>query len=198
MNESFLPLVTFAAVATGTPGGATALATASGARFGFRRSLPLILGIALGLSSLAAAAAIGLAGLLLAVPGLATIMRTAGTAYLLWLAWLIGTSGSPRAVDGTGTPTGLIGGACLLWLNPKGWATALGAAASFSTLAEGPLQLAALLGSVLGIAAASSMALWCLGGMVLARLLRTERQWRAINALLGLVLATSILPMWRH
>lgn len=198
MNESFLPLVTFAAVATGTPGGATALATASGARFGFRRSLPLILGIALGLSSLAAAAAIGLAGLLLAVPGLATIMRAAGTAYLLWLAWLIGTSGSPRAVDGTGTPTGLIGGACLLWLNPKGWATALGAAASFSTLAEGPLQLAALLGSVLGIAAASSMALWCLGGMVLARLLRTERQWRAINALLGLLLAASILPMWRH
>jgi hypothetical protein len=66
-------------------------------------------------------------------------------------------------------------GAGLLLINPKGWAMAFGAAASFSILASGPLQLALLLGSALGFGAAVSLSLW-------------------FGA--GLLLAASILPMW--
>ena len=95
-----------------------------------------------------------------------------------------------------GTPTSFLGGACLLWLNPKGWAMALGAAASFAALASGPGQLALLLGAAFGLAAAASLSLWCAAGLVLARLLRTERQWRMLNAALGVLLAISVVPMW--
>ena len=196
MIEPIFPLVLFALVSTITPGGATTLATASGAQFGFRRSVPLMAGIATGLATLAAAAAAGLAGLLLAAPSLQVAMRVAGTAYLLWLAWKIGRSGRPAPKADLARPTSFVGGACLLWLNPKGWAMALGAAASFGLLAEGPLRLALLLGVAFGLAAAVSLSLWCLAGLMLARLLRTERQWRLVNALLGLLLAVSILPMW--
>jgi len=196
--ETILPLALFVVVSTITPGGATTLATASGAQFGFRRSMPLMSGIAVGLASLAAAAAAaaGLAGLLLAAPSLQTAMRLAGSAYLLWLASKIARSGPPNLRSSLGSPTSFLGGACLLWLNPKGWAMALGAAASFATLASGPLQLAMLLGSAFGLAAAVSLSLWCLAGLLLARLLRTERQWRILNAMLGLLLVVSIVPMW--
>jgi hypothetical protein len=37
---------------------------------------------------------------------------------------------------------------------------------------------------------------WCSGGQVLARLLTTERQWRAVNIALALLLVASIIPMW--
>lgn len=194
--DAILPLALFVTVATVTPGGATTLATASGVQFGFRRSVPLMAGIAVGLATLAAAAGAGLAGLLLAVPSLQTAMRLAGSAYLLWLAWQIGRSGPPKLGAEAGAPTSFLGGACLLWLNPKGWAMALGAAASFATLASGPFQLAALLGSAFGLAAAVSLSLWCLAGLLLARLLRTERQWRLLNAALGVLLAASVVPMW--
>jgi len=194
--DTILPLILFVVVSTITPGGATTLATASGAQFGFRRSMPLMVGIAFGLASLAAAAAAGLAGLLLAVPSLQTAMRLVGSAYLLWLAWQIARSGPPSLRAHMGVPTSLLGGACLLWLNPKGWAMALGAAASFAGLASGPLQLAMLLGSAFGLAAAVSLSLWCLAGLLLARLLQTERQWRVLNAGLGFLLVASILPMW--
>jgi threonine/homoserine/homoserine lactone efflux protein len=50
MLEAILPLVLFALVATATPGIATTLSTASGARFGFRRSVPLMAGSAAGLA----------------------------------------------------------------------------------------------------------------------------------------------------
>jgi len=92
---------------------------------------------------------------------------------------------------------GFAGGASLLWLNPKGWAMSLGAAASFGAGADGPLQLALLLGSILGGAAAVSLCLWCLSGMLLARLLRSETQWRVFNRALGLLLAASIVQIWR-
>lgn len=193
-SDAILPLALFVVVSTITPGGATTLATASGARFGFRRSVPLMAGIAVGLASLAAAA--GLAGLLLAAPSLQAVMRLAGSVYLLWLAWKITRSGPPNLRADVGMPTSFLGGACLLWLNPKGWAMALGAAASFAALASGPLQLALLLGSAFGLAAAVSLSLWCVAGLLLARLLRTERQWRVLNAVLGVLLAASVIPMW--
>ncbi len=195
---SLAPLILFAAVVTVTPGGATTLATASGAQFGFRRSIPLMAGIAVGLASLAAAAAAGLAGVLLAVPALAAAMKLAGTAYLLWLAWKIGRSGPPNLAKNLSTPTSFVGGACLLWLNPKGWAMALGAAASFSALASGPLHLAALLGSAFAVAASVWLSLWCAAGLLFARLLKTPRQWRILNIVLGVLLAVSIIPIWRE
>ncbi len=194
--DAILPLVLFVVISTITPGGATTLATASGAQFGFRRSVPLMAGIAAGLASLTAASAAGLAGLLLAAPSLQTAMRVAGSAYLLWLAWKIARSGQPNMNANMGVPTSFLGGAGLLWLNPKGWAMALGAAASFADLASGPLQLALLLGSAFGLAAAVSLSLWCMAGLLLARLLRTERQWRVLNAVLGFLLVASIVPMW--
>ncbi len=42
---------------------------------------------------------------------------------------------------------------------------------------------------------ASSFRAW-LAGLLLARLLRTERQWRVLNAVLGFLLVASIVPMW--
>lgn len=93
--ETVLPLVVFALASSVTPGGATTMATASGAHFGFRRSIPLMAGIAAGLASMAAAAAAGLAGVLEAMPSLQLVLKTVGSAYLLWLAWKVGRSDSP-------------------------------------------------------------------------------------------------------
>ena len=100
------------------------------------------------------------------------------------------------AADRLARPASLLGGASLLWFNPKGWAMTLGAAASFAALAGGPLQLAVLLGAAFGLSAALSLSLWCVAGSILARLLRSERQWHLLNAVLGLLLAASVIPMW--
>ncbi len=197
MFEPIIPLVVFAIIATGTPGIATTLSTASGAQFGFRRSVPLMTGSATGLATVTGAAAAGLAGLLLAVPSLQLAMKLVGSLYLVWLAIKIGRAGPPNLDVTMAKPTSFLSGAGIQWLNPKGWAMGLGAAASFAALADGPGQLALLLGSTFGLAAAVMLSIWCVAGMVLARLLKTEWQWRALNIVLALVLAASIIPMWR-
>ncbi len=194
--EGFWPLAVFTVASTITPGGATTLATASGAHFGFRRSVPLMAGIAAGLASMAALAAAGLAGLLLTQPSLQVGMKAVGSVYLVWLAWKIGRSGPPHLQANVARPTSFVGGAWMLWYNPKAWAMTLGAAASFAALASGPVRLAVLLGLAFGVAAAASLSLWCIAGQLLARLLRTDGQWRVLNAVLGVLLAASIVPMW--
>lgn len=194
--ETVLPLAVFALISTASPGGATTLATASGAHFGFRRSLPLMSGIAAGLASMAAAAAAGLAGVLEAMPSLQLAMKAVGSAYLLWLAGKVAASGAPRLDKALTKPTSLLGGAWLLWCNPKAWAMTLGAAASFAALAGSPAELGALLAAAFGLAAALSLSVWCVAGLLMARVLRTERQWRAVNMTLGVLLALSVLPMW--
>lgn len=197
MLAAYAPLFLFVVVATVTPGGATTLATASGARFGFLRSVPMMLGIALGLASLAAFAALGLASVLLAMPALQTAVKATGSAYLLWLAWRIARSGPMNAGEGPARPITLVNGVMLLWLNPKSWAMTVGAAASFALLANSPGRLALLLAASFAVAAGASLALWCALGALLARLFRTPRQWRALNLVLGLLLAGSVILTWR-
>ncbi|AYG59189.1 LysE family translocator [Rhizobium jaguaris] len=195
--EALLPLILFAFVSTITPGAATTLATASGAHFGFCRSIPVITGCAIGLGSVACAAAAGLGSLLMALPALQIAMKVLGSLYLTWLAIRIGRSGPPRLDGEMAKPTSFAAGVWMLWYNPKGWAMTIGAAASFAALATGPATLAILLGLTFCLVAAFSLAIWCALGQLLGRLLKTAWQWRALNFFLACLLIISIVPMWR-
>src|SRR4249919_955395 len=63
-------LLGFAFVSSFTPGPNNILLWASGATFGFRRTVPHVLGTAIGLGAMARASAAGIAALLVAVPAL--------------------------------------------------------------------------------------------------------------------------------
>jgi len=100
VRESMAPLVLFALISTITPGAATIMATASGAQFGFSRSIPVMAGSAVGLAAIAAASAAGLAGIVMAVPSLQSAMKLVGSAYLLWLAWKVASGAAPTSRRG--------------------------------------------------------------------------------------------------
>ncbi len=197
MAEPFAALVTFAIVATASPGGATSLATASGAQFGFRRSLPLILGIASALALLVAASGTGLATTILAFPFLEFGMKVAGSAYLVWLAFIILKAGPPTAANvSDAAPIGFLGGAMLLAVNPKAWAMAVGVASSFSGISDSPAALAAIFGSVFAIAATLSLSVWAVTGSFLARVIEKTWQWHMFNSVMALLLVSSIASFW--
>lgn len=194
--DSVWPLVMFTLAATITPGGATTLATASGAQFGFRGSVPLILGIATGLTTMAASAAFGLANILLIDPLLPLALKIAGTLYLLWLAWKVFRAAAPGSGITALRPIGFIAGLWMLWHNPKGWAMTGSAAVAYANLAANPAQLAVLMGLSFGVAAAVSLSIWCVAGRELARRVSDPAHWRVINGTLGALIVASTVPMW--
>lgn len=197
MSESIIPLIGFAVAATVSPGGATSIATASGIRFGYVRSLPLVIGMATSLAVLISVSALGLAAVILALPSLALAMKVAGSAYLAWLALLIGRAGAPdTAGKKVEQPFGAVSGMMLTLVNPKAWAMALGVAGSFAEVASDPVTLVIILAATFGGCGFIALSSWTLFGAMLARLLRTESQWRMVNAILALMLLISIATFW--
>lgn len=198
MTDALLALILFATVSTGSPGGATSLATASGAQFGYVRSLPLIGGIAITLALLVAVSGTSLSTALLAVPSLQLGMKAAGSAYLLWLAFVILKAGPPQRASLAGKkPIGFIGGALLLAINPKAWAMAVGVAGSFSGISDNSYALTLILGSVFAVAATVSLSFWALAGAFLANALTAAWQWHLFNAIMAGLLVLSIASFWR-
>jgi hypothetical protein len=83
----------FAFVAAFTPGPNNVMLAASGANFGFRASLPHILGVFAGFMILVVAAGFGLASLFAALPALYDILKIISILFLLYLAWKIANAG---------------------------------------------------------------------------------------------------------
>ncbi len=197
MPDTFITFMLFAIVATLSPGGATTLATASGVRFGYRRSVPLMLGIAAGLAILSTAGATGLGAIMSAFPALQLAIKVAGTGYLIWLAWQIWGAVRPQGPNQANqNPIGFLSGVALLLLNPKGWAMTMAAAASFAALSSDPIILAAIMATTFALAAVTSLSIWCLGGAVLSQILTTNLQWRLVHRTLAVLLIASIAPLW--
>ncbi|WP_170415474.1 LysE family translocator [Ruegeria atlantica] len=197
MPDQIWALVVFALVATGSPGGATTLATVSGARFGYGRSVPLIIGMALALAGLVAVSGVGLATTLQTAPVLELSVKAVGSIYLIWLAARIGLAGPPLPTQSDEeTPIGLVSGIILLMINPKAWAMALGVASSFSKLASGPLVLGGILALVFALSAYLSLTIWALAGGLVARWLSAEWHWHLFNGTMALLLTASIVQLW--
>lgn len=198
MPEFFFSLAALAVATTITPGPSTLLAAASGVRYGLIGSLPLAAGVAVGLALLTAAGAFGLSALLQTAPSLQLAIKTLGSGYLMWLAWRIYRSGAPRASEGSGggRAMGFVTGLAVLFLAPKAWMMGLAAAGAYAEFTSSSLELALLLAVTFGCAAMGAMVLWCLGGTMLGRMLRTDAQWFAINLVLASVTVVSIATVW--
>ena len=190
-----LGLVGFSFVSAVTPGPNNILLWASGATFGLRRTVPHVLGTAVGLGAMALAAAAGIAALFAALPVLGVAMRVAGSAYLLFLAWQIARSGTLAAGEAS-RPLSIPEAAAFQVVNPKAWIFALGAVTTFRPpeLSEvvGSLAIAAVMMAVILPAAG----LWAAFGDALGSLLRRERTRRVVNLVLAALVVATIALVW--
>ena len=198
MGEGILlgPLVLFAAAMCLTPGPNVVMVTASAANFGFRRAIPHMLGITLGFGVMVMAVGLGLAGLLLAEPRLHRLLKYAGAAYLLYLAWRIARADTARSGSTRPRPITFVEAVLFQWVNPKGWVTALGALAAYATGEGEALPQTALIASVLAGACFASVVIWAGFGAAIARFLGSPRARRAFNWSMAGLLVFSLLPVF--
>ena len=98
-------LAAFAFVGSVSPGPNNAVLWASGIRFGFGRTVPYVIGTALGIGALVVAVAAGLDVLLRAVPGIQTALKVVGSAYLLYIAYLVLEGGGVGPASVAAPPT---------------------------------------------------------------------------------------------
>lgn len=195
----FLSMLGFLWVAAITPGPNNTLLTASGANYGFFRSLPLMIGIMLGMQCILVLVAFGVGSLILLYPALHLILKIAGSVYLLWLAWKIGTAKYERLETDAAPPSPVPfwQGGLLQVINPKAWLMALGAVASFSLAGAAYLHSVALIS--VGIALVNIVAgvIWIAFGSLIGLFLRSRRSWAIFNVSMGVLTAACVLLIWR-
>jgi threonine/homoserine/homoserine lactone efflux protein len=188
-------LVTFSFVSSVTPGPNNVLLWASGATFGFRRTLRHVVGTALGIGAMALVVAAGLGALVTTVPALATAMKVVGSIYLLWLATRIARAGSIQRTD-VARPLGVLGAAAFQAINPKAWIFALGAVTTFR-----PTDLPTIVGSLLVAGAMilviiPTASLWAAAGESLSGVISGQGGSRVVSLVLGLLVAATVAMVW--
>ena len=174
---------------------------ASGATYGFRRTGPHMLGITFGFPAMVVAVGLGLGGVFTAVPQLHTVVKYLGAAYLLVLAWRIGTARVPDGAEpamggaGSGRPLTFLQAALFQWVNPKAWVMALGSVSTYTTVGGAVLAEVLVIAGVFGVVSLASTSTWALAGVGIARLLAgSARGLRAFNIAMALLLAASVIP----
>lgn len=190
-----VPFIVFALVTSYTPGPNNSLLMASGLNFGFRRTLPTVLGVLVGFNLLILCVCLGLGMVFQAYPLAYAILKYAGAFYMLYLAWKIATADyTNNKTAGRARPFTFIEGAAIQVLNAKAWVMAVSAASTYAGLAAYPLNAFLIAGTFLfiGVGSASS---WAAFGAALQRLLHKPKLIRAINIALAILLAASILPV---
>jgi threonine/homoserine/homoserine lactone efflux protein len=194
MTELLGPLVLFAAAVTLTPGPNVVLVTASAANFGFRRTIPQMIGITVGFGSMVMAVGLGLAGVVHAEPRLHALLKYAGAAYLLYLAWRIARADAASA-SARARPIGFIEATLFTWMNPKAWVSALGAAAAFTTVGGDVLWESALIAGVLAAFCLISAVVWAGFGTMIGRYLARPSARVAFNWSMAGLLVLSLIPV---
>jgi len=188
-------LAVFAFVSSITPGPNNLMLLASGVNFGFRRTVPHMLGIGVGFGALTAIAGLGLAGLFAAWPPARVVLQILSVAYMLWLAWRIAHAAPPRPGAPGGRPMSLLQAAAFQWVNPKAWTMALGAVALYAPGAD--LMTLAVVVAVFVAVNVPSVAVWAGAGVALAGLLRDPVWLRRFNRTMAVALVASLWPVLR-
>ncbi|MXU64932.1 LysE family translocator [Oceanomicrobium pacificus] len=174
-----------------SPGPNVILLLASGARFGFRATLPHVLGVAAGVGVTAGLTGAGLAAILTGLPGLSRLLAIVAAGWILWLAWTL-LRAARRTAPADARPFTFGQAVLFQWVNPKVWAVAL-AAASLAGGSDAPLAAGLHLGAAFACINLCVCLFYANAGQWLRRFLESERSWRIFMSVMAGLLALSAL-----
>jgi threonine/homoserine/homoserine lactone efflux protein len=195
-QQLLVAFIVFAAVMCFTPGPNNVMLLASGLNYGFRRTLPHVAGVTFGFAFMIAVCGLGLGAVFTSWPVLQVILKYAGAAYLVYLAFAIGTAGAPDPAQvRRGRPMTFIGAALFQWVNVKGWVMVIGTITAYAAIATYPwnIVIQSLLSLAMGLL---STVTWALCGTALQPLLTSPRAIRAFNIVMALLLLASLVPVF--
>lgn len=192
---AFDPLFAFVFAGLFSPGPNVVLLTASGARFGFVRTLPHILGVAAGVGITSAVTGFGLGAALQEWPVLEFAFKCAAAVWILYMAWQLMRSAGLTQRTAKARPFTFIEAVLFQWVNPKIWAIAMAAAAGYGA-GGSPMTEALRLGAAFSSINLGVCLFWTLAGALLALFLKNSSAWRVFNLTMAALLAASAVMVF--
>ena len=184
----------FAFVSSITPGPNNMMLLSSGVNFGFRRTIPHMLGVPSGHFVMLLAVGAGLEAVFKQFPEIYQVIKVAGFIYLLYLAWGIANSAAPsESTNAESKPLRFMGAALFQWVNPKAWMMAIGYFSNYMppNASMNFIVLTCLMFSLINLPA---VGLWAYMGNRLEHRLQEPLYRQVFNRTMALLLILSMIP----
>jgi threonine/homoserine/homoserine lactone efflux protein len=194
-HQLTIAFVVFATVMFFTPGPNNIMLLASGLNYGFRRSVPHMAGVTFGFAFMVAVCGLGLGVVFTTWPVLQTVLKYAGAAYLVYLAWAIAMAGAPDPEQTKQRkPMSFMGAALFQWVNVKGWVMVIGTVTAYAAIASFPWNIVVQTALSLLLGTLSTVT-WALCGTALQPLIRSSTAVKAFNLIMAALLLASLYPV---
>lgn len=212
MDQSLLPLIAFTASSAMTPGPNNIMLMTSGVNFGFRRTVPHMLGVMFGFPVMVLIVGLGIGTTVLTQPLVHQVVTVIGILYLLWLAWHIAAAdvtsneaeliaaeheveaGEAPPAKAASKPMSFLGAAAFQWINAKAWISIIGMLAIYAPKGYGVIGGILVVALINLVTAAASATTWALFGLAVARWLENPTRRRLFNVTMALLLVATLVP----
>jgi threonine/homoserine/homoserine lactone efflux protein len=191
--ESLTALALFAFVSSATPGPNNLMLMASGANFGFVRSIPHMMGISIGFMVMVFAVGAGLVQIFDRFPVIYDVLKIVSVIYMFWLAWKIAHAAPVTKNAEAGAPMTFLQAAAFQWVNPKAWAMALTAITVY--IGDAGLIWLGVGALMFAVVNLPSVSMWTVAGQQMQRFLTNPRRLAVYNWTMATLLIASLYPV---
>lgn len=191
--ELYLALLSFAFISVITPGPNNLMLMASGLNFGWRRSIPHMIGVGFGFPLMLIVVGLGLVQLFETYPLIKQVMTAGSVVYLIYLAWKVANAAPTQEGKAASKPLTLFQATAFQWVNPKAWSMALTALTVYVPVEMGwkGAMMAAATYVACGLVSTNT---WTLLGTQIKHILRSSKYQRSFNYACAIILVATLIP----
>lgn len=192
-----LSIATFTLSTAITPGPNNIMLLSSGLTFGFKRTVPHMLGIVLGFPFMVLLVGLGLGIVFESFPIVFKILKIVGILYLFWMAYKIASNHSSFDINESeeSKPFTFFQSATFQWVNPKAWIMAITAISIFVTAKDDNFMQVFIISFIYMLSGVISTSTWTAGGVLLKRFIKSSKSIKIFNITMAVLLIASVLPI---
>ena len=195
MYDQFLPLILFGIATAFTPGPNNIMSSYSGFNFGFRKTIPLMLGVIFGWTAMLTVMASGLIVVFQKYVFLKSIIKILGSIFLVYLAYKIAFNSTTHS-ENVKKPVNFFDTFLFQFINPKGVIVAMITVSTFIDVQNNYLRDALIVLTVYFFMAVFSVSSWCVLGKYLRNFATNEKFIRKFNYTMSFLLIVCVIMFY--
>ena len=195
MHPEILSISLFWFVTAYTPGPNNVVASYSGFNFGIKKTIPHILGVTFGFTSLVIFLSIGLINVFKLFPIIQIVIRYLGTLFLIYLAYKIAFSTTSNETQKE-NPVKFIETFLFQYLNPKGVTVAIIVVSTYVELGVNYISYATQIVVLAFLFSITSITLWTFVGKFLRKFATNDKFIKYFNYVMSVLLLLSIITFY--
>ena len=195
MHPEILSIALFWFVTAYTPGPNNVVASYSGFNFGIVKTIPHILGVTLGFTSLVLFLTIGLINVFKLFPMIQVIIKYLGTLFLIYLSYKIAFSSRSNETKKE-NPIKFIETFFFQYLNPKGVMVGIVVVSTYVELGENYINYATQVVLLAFLFSSTSITLWTFIGKFMRKFATNDKFIKYFNYVMSGLLLLSIITFY--